>query len=147
MRTLGPSDIFRDAMSLGRKLFFPTALLWICLASAAARADEPAAVGCAWGPIRDLPAVQTLLGRWANSTGLTHYDVGEIELGIDRSRGQLMLPFDKGSLTLAWDLDPECEPVAITVNATPDYSGPRPDASAVKQLVSSLSAPTPAAID
>jgi hypothetical protein len=116
-----------------------TALVGICLASVAAGTDELGTYGCAWGPIRDLPAVQTLLGRWADSTGLAHYDVGKLELGIDGSRSRLMVPFAKGTLTLAWDLDPQCEPVAITVSASPDYEGPRPDESAVKQLVSGLS--------
>lgn len=138
MRACGASDIFRASMAVGHKLFLPAALVAMCLASAAAGADEQDADDCVWGPIRDLPAVQALLGRWADSTGLAHYDVGKVELGIDGSRSHLMLPFTNGALRLAWELDADCEAVAITVNASPDYSGSLPDESAVKQLASGL---------
>lgn len=115
-----------------------TALVGICLASPAAGASELGTHGCAWGPIRDLPAVQALIGKWADTTGLTHYDVSKLEFGIDGSRSRLMLPFASGTLTLAWDLDAHCEPVAITVNASPGFEGGRCDESAVQQLVSGL---------
>src|SRR5262245_43646311 len=101
--------------------------LVLCTRPASGR-DE---AGCVWGPIKDLEAVQALLRTWAASENLPAYDTHKWELGIDGGSTRLMLPFAPGTLTFTWKLDDDCEPAAITITASPDYEGKRPDRAAV----------------
>src|SRR5206468_946514 len=97
---------------------------------------------CAWGPIADLARARLLLRSWADANRLPPFDVEKSGLSIDRDGSRLLLQFAPGRLTLTWRLDARCNPTAVTVFASPDYAGPRPDEAAVKRLVASLRAVT-----
>ena len=112
------------------------ALLGICLTSTAADGRGPS--GCAWGPVNDVQAVQALLGAWAASTSLPPIGNDAWDISVDGGSTHVLLRFAPGSLTLDWNLDEQCEPVAITIQASADYAGTRPDAAAVKRLVASF---------
>ncbi len=125
-----------------RRLIVATALLGICLASATARADGRGASRCTWGPITDVPAAQALLAKWVAATNLPPFEKDKSGLGIDRSSVRVILRFDQGAITLAWEIDDDCKPTAVTIDASPDYEGTRPDAAAVKQLAVSFGSVT-----
>jgi hypothetical protein len=94
--------------------------------------------GCAWGPVRDAAAVQTTLEKWTTAINLPPFGQPPWDFSIDGDRARLLLRFVKGTLTLAWQLDDTCAPTAISVQASIDYEGPRPDTAAVKRLEQSL---------
>src|SRR2546425_13364611 len=117
---------------------FTGALFSLWLAAAAFPATASAA-GCAWGQLSDLDAVQATLRNWAVSIHLPSYDEHAWDLSIAHgSAARLTLPFAKGTLTVGWDLDHDCRPVAVIVEASLDYDGVRPDDAAVVRLAKSL---------
>ncbi len=116
---------------------FGVALFALCLASAAG-AEGRGASRCTWGPITDVPAAQALLSKWVAATNLPTFDKDKSGLGIDHGSVRVILRFDHGAITLAWEIDDDCTPTAVTILASPDYEGRRPDAAAVKQLAASF---------
>jgi hypothetical protein len=117
--------------------YLAAGLLGLCLAASAAGADGFGG-SCTWGPITNVPAAQGLLRQWAAAANLPPFDKDKSGFGIDRSNARLMLQFAQGTLTVAWKLDKNCRPTAVTIAPSPDYQGPRPDEGAVQQLVASL---------
>lgn len=141
----GSATVNRRWRSAGRAVGVSLALL-LAILGAATGADESSAVtpnrspapGCAWGPVNDAQAVRARLDAWVSA-----FRLGRIEswdLGIDRGSAEVRLRLAQGALTLAWSLDAECMPVAVTIQATSDFQGPLPDEGAVGRLVASLRA-------
>ena len=116
---------------------FTAALLGMCLVASAGAANGQGP-SCAWGPVTDVQAARARLDDWAVATHLPPFNKDASDLSIDRSSVRLMLQFPKGTLTLSWALDAECQPTAVTIQAAPDYEGIPPGEDAVKQLVESL---------